>query len=253
MAISARRSCASVLFDAWQLELYEALSTSTRRAARRDRGEVASRRRRYHLRYSSGWLVRLGDGTAESHARVARALDALWPYTGEMFVADDVDREAAAAGIAPRRPSVAAALERARRRGARARPRSRPGRRPDSLARQAGPAQRASRLPARGDAVAAARASGRDTGEAMGAHPGRDGAAPESGAAERHRLREVTDPEIPVLSRRRSRHRARIVTARRTSAVEVGDHADLLRLSGDRRHQADIEQRAARRRLPDAR
>jgi ring-1,2-phenylacetyl-CoA epoxidase subunit PaaC len=53
----------------------------------------------YHFRYSSGWLVRLGDGTPESHDRVAHSLERLWPYVNELFHDDDVDREAAAAGI----------------------------------------------------------------------------------------------------------------------------------------------------------
>jgi ring-1,2-phenylacetyl-CoA epoxidase subunit PaaC len=43
----------------------------------------------YHLRHSSEWMIRLGDGTAESHRRVQDAVDALWPYTGEMFEAED--------------------------------------------------------------------------------------------------------------------------------------------------------------------
>jgi ring-1,2-phenylacetyl-CoA epoxidase subunit PaaC len=42
----------------------------------------------YHLRHASEWVVRLGDGTEDSHARARRALDALWPYTGELFIAD---------------------------------------------------------------------------------------------------------------------------------------------------------------------
>lgn len=46
---------------------------------------------RYHLRHGSQWLVRLGDGTRESHARVQKSVDSLWRYTGEMFVADDID------------------------------------------------------------------------------------------------------------------------------------------------------------------
>jgi ring-1,2-phenylacetyl-CoA epoxidase subunit PaaC len=61
---------------------------------------------RYHLRYSSGWLVRLGDGTAESHARVQAALQSLWPYTVELFVEDELDRAMAACGIAPRLAEV---------------------------------------------------------------------------------------------------------------------------------------------------
>jgi ring-1,2-phenylacetyl-CoA epoxidase subunit PaaC len=42
----------------------------------------------YHLRHAGEWLVRLGDGTEESHRRAQAALDALWPYTGEMFESD---------------------------------------------------------------------------------------------------------------------------------------------------------------------
>jgi phenylacetate-CoA oxygenase PaaI subunit len=63
---------------------------------------------KYHLRYSAGWLVRLGDGTAESQRRAQRALDELWRFTTEMFVADAVDAEIAAAGIAPPLAAIAA-------------------------------------------------------------------------------------------------------------------------------------------------
>jgi ring-1,2-phenylacetyl-CoA epoxidase subunit PaaC len=89
-----------VLLDAFQLKLYEALQSSgDSRLA-----EVAAKalkETRYHFRYSSGWLVRLGDGTEESHRRVQSALDELWRFTREFFVADDVDREMASAGVAP--------------------------------------------------------------------------------------------------------------------------------------------------------
>ena len=43
----------------------------------------------YHLRHSSEWMIRLGDGTEESHRRTQAAVDALWPYTGEMFEPED--------------------------------------------------------------------------------------------------------------------------------------------------------------------
>jgi ring-1,2-phenylacetyl-CoA epoxidase subunit PaaC len=88
------------LFDAWQLGLYERLATSTDAAlaaiAAKGRAEAA-----YHLRYSGGWLERLGDGTPESHARAQRALAIFWPFVNELFADDDVDRAAAEAGIAP--------------------------------------------------------------------------------------------------------------------------------------------------------
>lgn len=40
----------------------------------------------YHLRWSSEWVIRLGDGTEESNERMVQALQTLWPYTGEMFI-----------------------------------------------------------------------------------------------------------------------------------------------------------------------
>ncbi|MFY9958296.1 1,2-phenylacetyl-CoA epoxidase subunit PaaC [Bradyrhizobium sp.] len=54
----------------------------------------------YHLRHSSEWIVRLGDGTGESRARAQTAIDDLWAYTGEMFFLDDNERALADAGIA---------------------------------------------------------------------------------------------------------------------------------------------------------
>lgn len=54
----------------------------------------------YHLRHSSEWIIRLGDGTEESHARAQAAIDHLWAYTGEMFEADESERGLVDAGIA---------------------------------------------------------------------------------------------------------------------------------------------------------
>jgi ring-1,2-phenylacetyl-CoA epoxidase subunit PaaC len=54
---------------------------------------------RYHLRHSTDWMLKLGDGTPESHARLQRAIDDLWRFTGELFAADDVDRAMAEQGI----------------------------------------------------------------------------------------------------------------------------------------------------------
>ena len=54
----------------------------------------------YHLRHSAEWVIRLGDGTPESHLRAQRALDDLWPFTGEMFAVDASDRSLIARGIA---------------------------------------------------------------------------------------------------------------------------------------------------------
>src|SRR5215469_13092215 len=54
----------------------------------------------YHLRHSSEWIVRLGDGTEESHGRAQTAIDDLWSFTGEMFAVDDAERALIYAGIA---------------------------------------------------------------------------------------------------------------------------------------------------------
>jgi ring-1,2-phenylacetyl-CoA epoxidase subunit PaaC len=90
-----------VLLDAWQMEIYEGLSNSadTRLAAI---AAKALKESRYHFRFSSGWLVRLGDGTEESHRRAQNAVDGLWRFTHELFTPDEVDEQTAAAGIAPR-------------------------------------------------------------------------------------------------------------------------------------------------------
>ena len=90
-----------VLLDAWQLEMYEALSSSmdTRLAAI---AAKALKESRYHFRFSSGWLIRLGDGTEESHRRAQNALNGLWRFTDELFSVDDIDEQMATAGIGPR-------------------------------------------------------------------------------------------------------------------------------------------------------
>ncbi|MBP6334007.1 MAG: phenylacetate-CoA oxygenase subunit PaaC [Bacteroidia bacterium] len=54
----------------------------------------------YHLRHSSEWIIRLGDGTAESKKRVEDAIANLWRFTGDMFDMDEVDAELISKGIA---------------------------------------------------------------------------------------------------------------------------------------------------------
>jgi ring-1,2-phenylacetyl-CoA epoxidase subunit PaaC len=95
------------LVDAWQLELFERLQQSSEpRLA--ELAAKAIKETRYHFRFSSGWVVRLGDGTEESHRRVQTALDALWRFTHEMFVASPAEQEAIALGVAPDPASLAA-------------------------------------------------------------------------------------------------------------------------------------------------
>lgn len=86
------------LFDAFHYHVLEELTASAdeRIAALAAKGvrEVA-----YHLRRSGDWMVRLGDGTELSHARMQASVAELWPYTGELFAADAVDRALLEAGI----------------------------------------------------------------------------------------------------------------------------------------------------------
>jgi ring-1,2-phenylacetyl-CoA epoxidase subunit PaaC len=89
-----------VLIDAYQLDLHERLqySSDARLAAI---AAKSLKETRYHFRYSGGWLIRLGDGTEESHVRAQQALDQHWPYTRELFDEREEDRTLVRLGIAP--------------------------------------------------------------------------------------------------------------------------------------------------------
>ena len=86
------------LFTAYAHVLLDRLSTSSHSELAAIAAKAA-KETRYHVRHSAEWVVRLGDGTEESHARAQAALDELWPWTGEMFQADAVDRELASSGV----------------------------------------------------------------------------------------------------------------------------------------------------------
>lgn len=85
-------------YDLWSyLALERLMQSSDERVAaiaEKSRKEVA-----YHLRRSQDWLVRLGDGTSESHERVQRVANELWCYTGEMFLADGIDSQMTTSGV----------------------------------------------------------------------------------------------------------------------------------------------------------
>lgn len=55
---------------------------------------------RYHARHSAGWMLKLGDGTEESHRRAQHALDELWRFTGELFETDALEQRLVAEGVA---------------------------------------------------------------------------------------------------------------------------------------------------------
>lgn len=85
-------------FDAWHHLVLEKLQHSS---DQRIAGIAAKALKevRYHLERSADWVIRLGDGTEESHKRMQSAVDDLWMYTGELFDMDAVDREMVERGI----------------------------------------------------------------------------------------------------------------------------------------------------------
>ncbi|HVR31391.1 MAG TPA: 1,2-phenylacetyl-CoA epoxidase subunit PaaC [Acidimicrobiia bacterium] len=88
----------ALCFDAFQVLLWERLSTS----ADPTLGGIAAKalkEARYHLRHSEAWVIRLGDGTEESHRRMQTALDRIWRFTGEMFAPDPIAEVMAADGV----------------------------------------------------------------------------------------------------------------------------------------------------------
>ncbi len=85
------------LFDAYHYAFYKALVNSADETlsaiAEKSLKEVT-----YHLRFSSEWMIRLGDGTEESHQKMQDALNSLWAFTGELFEMSDADTSALEAG-----------------------------------------------------------------------------------------------------------------------------------------------------------
>lgn len=86
------------LFDTHAYYLLEILK-STPVSQLRGIAEKAYKETSYHLRHSSEWLLRLGDGTKESHEKAANALENLWMFTGELFYTDEVDEILKTKGI----------------------------------------------------------------------------------------------------------------------------------------------------------
>ncbi len=88
-----------LIFSAWQAELYAALARSADETLAGVAGK-AVKEVAYHLDHARRWVVRLGDGTDESQARMQAALDAEWPWTEELFDGAGVDATLVADGIA---------------------------------------------------------------------------------------------------------------------------------------------------------
>lgn len=86
-----------LIFASWQSQLYAALRASTDTTLAGVAGK-AVKEVAYHLDHAAHWVVRLGDGTDESHERMQRALDAEWPYVEELF--GPVDQGLLESGVA---------------------------------------------------------------------------------------------------------------------------------------------------------
>ena len=87
------------LFDAWHELALDALARS-RDARIAGIAAKAAKEVAYHVERSGDWVIRLGDGTNESHAKMQAAVGNLWMYTGEMFAADADEATLIDAGIA---------------------------------------------------------------------------------------------------------------------------------------------------------
>lgn len=85
-------------FDAWH-RLLLAKFTHSRDARIAEIAAKAGKEVTYHVERSADWVIRLGDGTDESHARMQAAIDDMWMYTGEMFDPDETDTVLAEEGI----------------------------------------------------------------------------------------------------------------------------------------------------------
>jgi ring-1,2-phenylacetyl-CoA epoxidase subunit PaaC len=96
----ARSILRQFFFSAHQFYLYERLQHS-KDAELAAISEKAYKEVVYHLRWSSEWVIRLGDGTAESHSRMKKALEDLWKFTGELFIPSPYEQQLAVEGITP--------------------------------------------------------------------------------------------------------------------------------------------------------
>ena len=88
------------LFDAFRQPLFEKLVHSSD-AQLSAIAEKSLKETRYHLKHTSEWIIRLGDGTEESHTRAQKALDNLWRYTDELFSETSADLSLVTSGIVP--------------------------------------------------------------------------------------------------------------------------------------------------------
>ena len=88
------------LFDSFRKPFFEALANSTDETLAAI-AQKSLKETKYHLKHSSEWVIRLGDGTSESHQRVQKSIDVLWRYHSDLFYEDEVDLALVSENIAP--------------------------------------------------------------------------------------------------------------------------------------------------------
>jgi ring-1,2-phenylacetyl-CoA epoxidase subunit PaaC len=94
-----------LLYAGFAHPFFEALTTS-KDATLAAIAAKSAKELAYHVRHAGEWTIRLGDGTQESHRRAQDALEELWPYTGEMFESDDVERALIDTGVTVDRAGI---------------------------------------------------------------------------------------------------------------------------------------------------
>lgn len=93
------------LFDAYRFPLFEALQHSKDEQLA-GIAEKSLKETKYHYRHSAEWIIRLGDGTDESHQRVQTAMNSIYRFAADIFMADEVEKALEVAGVLPNMSKV---------------------------------------------------------------------------------------------------------------------------------------------------
>ena len=178
-----------LLYAAFMHLYWQALQTSAD-ARLAEIAAKAVKEMAYHVRHAAEWVIRLGDGTEESHARAAAALEELWMYTGELFEMDGGRASAGAEGRCRRPCNDQAHLGRHDRSRASGGDLAAPGGPLDAGRRPQRTPQRASGPPAGRDAGLAPRPSRRDVVRMM--------AVVDKRRAPQGRMRAISSSPVPI-------------------------------------------------------
>jgi ring-1,2-phenylacetyl-CoA epoxidase subunit PaaC len=98
------------LFDSWHYPMLTALTKSSDKRTS-EIAEKSAKEAAYHLERSTDLVIRLGDGSNESHERMQNSLDELWRFTGELLTPDDIDVSLSKSNVAPPLEEIAVQYE----------------------------------------------------------------------------------------------------------------------------------------------